>query len=44
MTLVLTVRLTLTCMSSRVLMAVRKCSFDLLHVTSFCSASELSVN
>ena len=42
--LTLTMRLTLTCMSSRVLMAVRKCSLDLLHVTSFCSASELSVN
>ena len=35
---------TFTCMSSRVLMAVRKCSFDLLQVTSFWRASELSVN
>ena len=33
-----------TCISSRVLMAVRKCSFDLLQFTSFCKASELSVN
>ena len=33
-----------TCISSRVLMAVRKCSLDLLQFTSFCRASELSVN
>ena len=33
-----------TCISSRVLMAVRKCSLDLLQFTSFCKASELSVN